>query len=691
MNISRPNAWSLTISIVEIALRRPRFILEFFHLRYIRTLLRAIGREPFKVILYNLLTRLIQKDTLLPDRPTRMYRNQQIVLHCEILTFFRSRVYISGWAQARWGIENICLFQDGILLAEAVYGHWRPNIDTFFQKEDSNPYGFYILAIPIKTPDIFLLEATANTGAKLTITLTYTAPYGPENYERLRQLDAALTTRQLILPYTLSQPFFYVIKQYPPASVLPLHDHKKNTNTDFRIITRISDIRTETGKRQTWCIFQRQSDFLSENALMIIGQTIGKSAIKRGLIYWDEDLRAPEGYYHSPHYKPEFNLTYLLSWNYIGDNFCVDRETVLEYLVNYEKEPEEISPFSILLYTVWKNFSIRHIPHVLTSRQEPVIDNDESQIYCKIIADYLEKCPVNGMVLPGLSEDTFHIKYLSDREPAVEIVIPFKDQPDQLWRCLESIYENNIYSNFSVRLIDNNSSEDSTRQMLVTILNTFPRTNIESDNQPFNFSRINNSAVSGSSADYILFLNSDTEVINAEWLENLVAEAEAPDVAAVGACLLYPDDTIQHAGVIVGLGGVAEHAHKHYDAGEKGYFNKLICSQEVMACTAACLLVNRDLFILAGGFDDEHLPINFNDVDLCLRLREKGYKIIYSPHARLYHHESLTRGRHQDKIAYDLARKEAQYIKTRWKTYIRKGDPNYPLFFSYGDGSYSLR
>jgi len=102
-------------------------------------------------------------------------------------------------------------------------------------------------------------------------------------------------------------------------------------------------------------------------------------------------------------------------------------------------------------------------------------------------------------------------------------------------------------------------------------------------------------------------------------------------------------------------------------------------------------LVNRELFILTGGFDEEHLPINFNDVDLCLRLREKGYKIIYSPHARLYHYESLTRGRHQDKIAYDLARKEAQYIKTRWKTYIRKGDPNYPLFFSYGDGSYSLR
>src|SRR5690606_34569135 len=132
---------------------------------------------------------------------------------------------------------------------------------------------------------------------------------------------------------------------------------------------------------------------------------------------------------------------------------------------------------------------------------------------------------------------------------------------------------------------------------LETILNTFPHTSIESDNQVFNFSRINNSAVSTSSADYILLLNSDTEVINPEWLENLVAEAEAPDVAAVGACLLYPDDTIQHAGVIVGLGGVAEHAHKHYDAGENGYFNKLICSQEVMACTAACLLVNRELFI----------------------------------------------------------------------------------------------
>lgn len=691
MNISRPNAWSLTISIVEIALRRPRFILEFFHLRYIRTLVRAIGREPFKVILYNLLTRLIQKDTFLPDRPTRIYRNQQIVLHCEILTFFRSRIFISGWAQARWGIENICLYQDGILLEKAVYGHWRKDIDTFFQKEDSNPYGFYLLAKPVKTPDIFLLEATANTGAKLVITLAYTAPYGPENYERLRQLDAALTTPQRILPFTLSHPFFYVINQSHPTTVTPLNDHKKHPNNHCQIISRISDIKTETGKRQYWCIFHRQSDILSENALRIIGKTIGKSAIKRGLIYWDEDLRSPEGYYHSPHYKPEFNLTYLLSWNYIGDNFCVDRETVMEYLASCEKKPEEVSPFSILLDTVRKNFTILHIPHVLTSRQEPVINKNESQIHCKIIADYLKKCPVNAKVLPGLSKDTFHIKYEVDKEPTVEIVIPFKDQADQLWRCVESIYKNNTYSNFSVRLIDNNSSEESTRQILETILNTFPQTSIEVYHQAFNFSRINNSAVSGSSAEYILFLNSDTEVINAEWLENLVSEAEAPDVAAVGACLLYPDDTIQHAGVIVGLGGVAEHAHKHYDAGEEGYFNKLICSQEVMACTAACLLINRELFILAGGFEEEHLPTNFNDVDLCLRLREKGYKIIYSPHARLYHHESLTRGRHQDKASYELARKEAQYIKTRWKASIRKGDPNYPLFFSYADGSYSLR
>jgi hypothetical protein len=264
----------MTISIVEIALRRPRFILEFFHLRYIRTLFRAIGREPFKVILYNLLTRLIQKDTFLPDRPTRIYRNQQIVLHCEILTFFRSRVYISGWAQARWGIENICLFQGGILLEKAVYGHWRPDIDTLFQKEDSNPYGFYLLAKPVKTPDIFLLEATSNTGAKLSITLSYTAPYGPENYERLRQLDAALTTRQLILPVTISHPFFYVIEQHQSASDLPFNDHKNYPNNRFQIITRISDIKTETGKRQTWCIFNRQSDILSEIALQVIGKTI---------------------------------------------------------------------------------------------------------------------------------------------------------------------------------------------------------------------------------------------------------------------------------------------------------------------------------------------------------------------------------------------------------------------------------
>lgn len=694
MNISRPNSWSLTISIVDMVLRKPGSFLSLLNPRYIRTLIRAIYREPLKVILYNLLARLIQKGVIMKNPPTGIYRNKQIVLQCEILTFFRSRVYVSGWAQAKWGIEDISLLQDGTFLEKAIYGHRRPDLDTFFQKEDDNPYGFYLLAKPLRTPDILQLEVTGNAGSKLSIPLSYTAPYSSENYERLRQMEAALIPKRISLPFFQTRKrlaYFYLIERYPGhTSDLPATQSENPRDSHFEKITTQQEIKPTHNDRKTWCLFTGRESLLIENIFPVLQAELKKFK-DRGLIYWDEDIMDQDGNYHSPHYKPDFNQTYLLSWNYIGDNLCVDSMTVLEYLTESGKSLQDISIFPLILYAIQQKLSVLHIPHVLTSRKAIGFINEDTQFYAKIITGHLENCHLKARILPGLAEDTFQIKYRFDREPGVDIIIPFRDQGEMLWSCLEKIYARNSYSNFNVRLINNNSTETYTFEILQKICREFPRITLDEDRQPFNFSRINNEAALKSTAKYILFLNSDTEVINTDWLENLVSEAEAPMVAAVGACLLYPDDTVQHAGVIVGLGGVAEHAHKHYDACERGYFNKLICSQEVLACTAACLLVNRELFHQVGGFEEEHLPINFNDVDLCLRLHELGYKIIYSPYARLYHYESLTRGRDLDMEDYVNMREEARYIKTRWKSYIQKGDPNYPTFFSYANGSYSLR
>ena len=249
----------------------------------------------------------------------------------------------------------------------------------------------------------------------------------------------------------------------------------------------------------------------------------------------------------------------------------------------------------------------------------------------------------------------------------VSIIIPFRDKVDLLNRCVSSILKKSTYKNYEIILVNNDSREDETKKYLAE-LSKNPLIKIINYSKPFNFSAINNFAVKYATGEFLLFLNNDTEVISENWLEEMLKQFDDPRVSAVGAKLLYPNGTIQHAGVIVGK-NIATHQFlgiREEDLGK----NDIV--RQVDAVTGACMMTKKDLFLELGGFDEKNLPIAYNDVDYCLKLREKGYEIIYTPYAKLYHHESASRTNDIFAKIFNRKRnvefqKEQEYMRKRWK------------------------
>jgi GT2 family glycosyltransferase len=246
----------------------------------------------------------------------------------------------------------------------------------------------------------------------------------------------------------------------------------------------------------------------------------------------------------------------------------------------------------------------------------------------------------------------------------VTIVIPTRDRADILSRCVNSVTSRSTYGRYDVLIVDNGSVEAETRSY-VDQLRQDSRCSILRVDEPFNFSRLNNLAAAQARGDVLCFLNNDTEVISPDWLEELVSLAIQPDVGAVGAMLYYPDDTVQHAGVILGLGGVAAHAHNGLPRGAPGNYGRAALTQALSAVTAACLVVRKALFVDVGGFD-EQLAVAYNDVDLCLRLRARGLRNVWTPFAELYHFESASRGRDTSGPARAGFVLESRLMKERW-------------------------
>jgi len=283
----------------------------------------------------------------------------------------------------------------------------------------------------------------------------------------------------------------------------------------------------------------------------------------------------------------------------------------------------------------------------------------------------------------------FHVRYaLPEKAPLVTILIPTRDQGYLLGQCVESVLEKTTYENFELIVINNQSREPDALAYLASLEGRF-RVRVLGFDQPFSFSAINNFGVEQARGEVVCLLNNDTEVISPDWLEEMVGCLAQDQVGVVGAKLFYPDGRVQHAGDAVGPGGCADHMHSMIGRDDPGYCNRAIVAQNVSAVTAACLVTWKSLYQRLGGLDEKNLRIAFNDVDYCLRVREAGYQVVWTPHAELYHHESMSRGQDKSEEAKDRTRGEANYMRSRWR-HVMKHDPFYNPNLSYERPDFTL-
>ena len=411
-------------------------------------------------------------------------------------------------------------------------------------------------------------------------------------------------------------------------------------------------------------------DALFENALVV------NKRPDVDVIYSDEDKIDEDGRRSLPYFKPDWAPDSLLSRNYIS-HLGVYRRIAVNEAGGFRLGFEGSQDYDLLLRITEKTQRVEHIPHVLyhwrvhSGSTAGTRDQKDYALQAglRALQEALDRRGEPAHVLHDEERSGLYtVRYDIQRRGKVSIIIPTRDHGEDIDLCLRSLFERSTYTDLEIIILDNGSRDPESLRIFGKWLGREPdRVKLIHHDVPFNFSGINNFAAAQATGEYLLFLNNDTEVITPDWIEAMVEQVQRPEIGVVGAKLLYADGTIQHAGVIVGLGGVAGHSHKYFGADEPGYFYTLQTVNNFSAVTGACFMMRRAVFEEIGGFD-EALAIAFNDVDLCLRVRAAGYRNLYLPHVTLYHHESKSRGFEDtpDKQARFL--REQQIMHERWKT-----------------------
>ena len=385
----------------------------------------------------------------------------------------------------------------------------------------------------------------------------------------------------------------------------------------------------------------------------------------------------------SPNFKPDFAPDTLRSNNYIC-HFTVFKRKLLEQTGPFCSAFDGSQDHDMILRLTENAQHIVHIPEILyywRAHKNSVAENSSAKPYTqdashRALAEHLQRLGLDGTVGDSASPNTYRISYKIIGTPKISIVIPNMDHIDTLKKCIRSILEKTTYPNYELIIVENNSTNAETFAYYDS-LKKDDRIRIISWSGPFNYSAINNYGIQNAvSGEYILLLNNDTEVITPDWLQEMLMFAQRQDVGAVGAMLHYPNDTIQHAGVILGIGGMAGHSHKHFDRGESGFVYRANIAQNLSAVTGACMMIRRAVWDQVGGLD-EQLSVSLNDVDLCMRIRKLGYLIVWTPYAELYHYESLSRGYEDTPEKKARYERERQVFQERWRSELDQGDPYY--------------
>ncbi|MGI8469865.1 MAG: glycosyltransferase family 2 protein [Pyrinomonadaceae bacterium] len=400
------------------------------------------------------------------------------------------------------------------------------------------------------------------------------------------------------------------------------------------------------------------------------------------IIYSDEDKIDLKDIRCHPLFKPDWSPDLLRSIMYTC-HFGVYRTSLVKSVGNFRNGFDGSQDHDLVLRLMEKTSRIYHIPKILyhwrMTRGSTAL-NMQAKDYAeaarvRAVQEHCERSGLKGIAEAGLFNGAVRFKYLPENKPLVSIIIPTRDKPAILKQCLDSILKLSTYRNYEILVVDNNSSEQKTLDYF-HLLKTRANVRVIKYSGEFNFSAINNFAAAQADGELLLFLNNDTEVISPDWLESMIEHAARADVGAVGARLLYPDKTIQHAGVIIGMGGVAGHAHLRLPHGNAGYFGRAKLIQNFSAVTGACLMTKAETFKSLNGFNERDLAIAFNDVDYCLRLRRENLLVVYTPYAELYHYESLSRGSDLDPNNIERFKREIKYMEDNWSEIIQR-DPYY--------------
>lgn len=431
-----------------------------------------------------------------------------------------------------------------------------------------------------------------------------------------------------------------------------------------------------------YVVFVDHDDTLAPDALYECVKVLNREPDAE-VIYTDSDKLSENGKrYSEPCFKPDFNLDLLRCQNYIC-HLTVIQKRFLDKVGYLNPNYSGVQDYDHILRCVERTNRIVHIPKILYHwRMCPgsvAVDTDNKpytyELFQKILREHYERMGIQAevkTVFPGVVRTVYQLLY----EPLVSVIIANKDHRDDLMRCVESLEQESEYKNLEILIVENNSVSEEIFAYYDQAQRQYDNVRVLRYEKEFNYADIQNYAAVRAKGDYLLLLNNDTWLERPESIREMLGYCMRDEVGIVGAKLLYPDDTIQHAGVIVGLGGVADHAFTGMDKDEPGYCCRALCAQEYSAVTAACLMVKKSVYNAVGGMDVE-LKVAFNDVDFCLRVKEAGHKIIYNPFAVWYHDESKTRGAEDTPEKIERFRGEIEYFQRRWADFLYKGDPAY--------------
>ncbi len=411
-------------------------------------------------------------------------------------------------------------------------------------------------------------------------------------------------------------------------------------------------------------------DIIERDALYYIVEALNQNK-KLDMIYSDEDKIDFKGKYMGPHFKPDYSPDTLMGVNYIC-HICCLRKSLVKELGGFREEYDGSQDYDLFLRVVEKTDQIHHIEKILYHWRQTATSTagylgNKSYAYQagkKALEDALKRRKIKGEVLENPRVSTYLVKY-ANNNPLISIIIPMKDQANISRRCFESIYKNNTYKNFEIIVIDNNSKEHETFLLLSEYKKKHDNFKVKRLECEFNYSYLNNEAVKEAKGEYLLFLNNDTEFTQEDTLEQMVGYASQRHIGCVGIKLLYPQGQVQHAGVVLGFGGVAGHIYVANSYHDNGLFGRLVMPYNYTAVTAACLMIKKSKFLEVKGFD-EKLKVALNDVDLNLKVLEKGYYNVCLSNVEMLHYESKSRGYEASREKHERFLNEQEYMKKKW-------------------------